>query len=108
MQLANRFIEEDKIRVWVDHQYCAICYSNQMCSLHHILGTISDSILGSIMLCHEHHKEAYGHNVSDTEYQAPLLQYTMRQVLKSGYQLTEDDVEFYRQNTMLYNYNSNE
>lgn len=102
MLLKNRFREEDKIRVWVDHPFCAICTSNQQCSLHHILGTVSDSILGSIMLCGAHHREADCHNVSDTEYQAPLLQYTMRQVLKSGYELTKKDTDFYTENEHLY------
>jgi hypothetical protein len=106
MQLKNRFKEEDKFRVWIDHQFCSICNSNQNCSLHHILGTCSDSILNSSMLCHIHHKEADGHNVSDKEYQAPLLQYTMRQVLKTNYELTKKDIEFYKSNIDLYNNSS--
>lgn len=102
MKLSNRFSEEDKIRVWLDHQFCAICTSNQNCSIHHILGTKSDSILNGIMLCYEHHKEADGHNVSDKEYQSKLLKLTMQQVLKSGYELTKKDIDFYQQNIHLY------
>lgn len=102
MKLSNRFKDIDKQRVWIGHEYCSICMSNQMCSIHHILGTVSDSILNSVMLCHDHHKEADGHNVSDKEYQAPLLQYTMRQVLKSGYELTKKDIDFYQENKQLY------
>ena len=55
------------------------------------------------MLCFTHHKEADGHNVSDTEYQSKLLQYTMKQVLKSGYEFTEKDIQFYKDNKELYN-----
>lgn len=104
MKLANRFSEEDKIRVWVDHPFCAICYSNQNCSLHHIKSTESDSILNSIMLCFEHHKYADGHNKSDTEFISWCLQYSVRQVLKSGYKLTPKDVAFYNSNLIYYNY----
>ena len=103
MRLANRFKEEDKLRVWSQHQYCAICLSNQNCSLHHILGTSSDSILNSIMLCYEHHKEADGHNISDVEYQKPLLQYTIKLALKEGYEFNQNDLEFYKNNKKLYN-----
>jgi hypothetical protein len=106
MKLANRFDDVDKQRVWLDHQFCSICSSNQICSLHHILGTCSSSILNSIMLCFKHHKEADGHNVSDKEYQSPLLQYTMRQVLKTNYELTKKDIEFYKSNIDLYNNSS--
>jgi len=102
VKLANRFKDIDKQRIWLDHKFCAICTSNQNCSIHHILGTVSDSILNGIMLCYEHHKEADCHNVSDREYQAPLLQYTMRQVLKQQYELTKKDVDFFSTNKHLY------
>lgn len=104
MKLQNRFKDEDKIRVWVDHQFCALCGLNQNCSLHHILGTESNSILNSIMLCYECHKKADGHNVSDLKFQAPLLQYTIRQILKSNYEMTENDIEFYKIHHKHYNY----
>ena len=103
MILKNRFKEEDKIRVWGSNPYCAICGSNYICSLHHILGTESDSILNSVMLCINHHKEADGHNVSDQKYQAPLLQYTLRQALKEGYELTKKDIHFYNKHKTMYN-----
>jgi hypothetical protein len=109
MKLANRFDDVDKQRVWLDHQYCVKCGSNQICSLHHVTGSKmpnTDSILNSSMLCHIHHKEADGHNVSDKEYQSPLLQYTMRQVLKTNYELTKKDIEFYKSNIDLYNNSS--
>ena len=105
MQLKNRFKNEDKIRVWSQHQFCALCGSNQNCSLHHILGTSSDSILNSIMLCYSHHKEADGHNVSDTAYQAPLLQYSIKQALKEEYKLIKRDIDFYQQHRHLYSSN---
>lgn len=102
MKLKNRFSEEDKISVWSQHQFCAICKSNQNCSLHHILGTRSSSILNSIMLCYLHHKEADGHNVSDIEYQKPLLQYSIKQALKENYSFKEKDIEFYNSHKSFY------
>ena len=63
MKLKSRFSEEDKAKYWIDHPFCAICGSNQMCSLHHIYSTDSDDIKTSIMLCHRHHKMADGFNV---------------------------------------------
>ena len=73
-----------------------------MCSLHHIKGTESDSILNSSMLCHEHHTYGDGHNVSDKTFQAFLLNYTIRLVLKSGYEFQERDLLFYIENKKLY------
>lgn len=60
------------------------------------------------MLCYEHHREADGHNVSDIKYQARLLQYTIRQAIKSYYELTEEDIHFYNHNKLCYDYNVNE
>jgi len=65
MKLNNRFPEEEKIRCWIDYQYCILCGSNQMCSLHHIDGCKQDyhrSIFNSAMLCHDCHKIADAHN----------------------------------------------
>lgn len=103
MLLKNRFKEEDWHRVWEDHKFCAECGSNQNCSLHHIKSTESDSILNSIMLCHEHHKIADGHNQSDKKFISKYLKYTIRQALKNDYQFTENDVNFYKQNEGCYN-----
>lgn len=94
MKLKNRFSEEDKMRAWIDHPYCALCDSNQNCSLHHIDGTETDSILSSIMLCVTHHKEADGHNVSDEEYKTVLMRHSLPIVLNSGYVLTDKDYDY--------------
>ena len=102
MHLKNRFDDADKQRVWIDHPFCALCGSNEMCSLHHIKSTESDSILGSIMLCYLDHKIADGRNKSDKKFMAKCLQYTMRQVLKTNYELTPKDVDFYEKNKELY------
>ena len=101
MQLKRRFKEEDKKRAWWDHPYCAICNSNENCSLHHILGCKSDnhdSILNSIMLCARHHVEADTKNVSDKEYQSKLFSRSIPIILNSGYVLVERDGLFYQQN----------
>jgi len=55
------------------------------------------------MLCYEHHKESDGHNISDVEYQKPLLQYTIKLALKEGYEFNQNDLEFYKNNKKLYN-----
>jgi len=102
MHLKNRFKNEDKMRVWLDHQYCTQCGSNNMCSIHHIKSTESSSILNSSMLCHSCHKTADGNNQSNTEFMARLLQQTMKIVLRSGYKLNEKDIAFYNQNKKLY------
>lgn len=102
MKLANRFKEEDKHRVWEDHKFCAKCGSNQNCSLHHIVGTESDSILNSIMLCYTHHKEADAHNVSDVEFQAPMAQYTIKLALREQYRFVDRDIKFYEEHRNLY------
>lgn len=94
MQLKNRFKEEDKIRVWSQRQYCQLCGSNAVCSLHHILGTESDSILNSIMLCHKCHKYADGHNVSDTLYQSSLINITLVIVKDEEYEFVQRDLDF--------------
>ena len=97
MKLANRFNEEDKIRYWVDHQYCAICKSNQNCSLHHICGTESASIYNSIMLCYRHHREADSHNTNSPlslAFRKNLLNYTFRRVDKEGKVRTVEDEGF--------------
>ena len=94
MKLKNRFSEEDKIRVWQYHQYCGLCRSNEMCSLHHIIGTKSSSILNSIMLCFKCHKYADGHNVSDKEFQQKLIDYTSRHIKSFDYILKDNDIKF--------------
>ena len=101
MKLSNRFDEADKIRVWADAPYCVLCRSNQGCSLHHIKGCKKDcyrSIYNSVMLCHDHHKEADGHNTDSEvsrEYQAMLLRATAQRILEAGYDTkTKYDEEF--------------
>lgn len=94
MKLKNRFDNADKMRIWSDHQYCAICKSNQNCSLHHIDGTSSSSIYNSVMLCHNHHKEADGHNTDSLlskEFRKGLRQYTFNLIAKQGYTNTKND-----------------
>ena len=61
MKLNNRFDNADKMRMWMDTPWCAICKSNQGCSAHHIEGCKQNchkSLLNSIMLCIRCHKLA--------------------------------------------------
>lgn len=100
MKLRNRFREEDKIRVWVDHPYCVICGSNQNCSLHHIDGckkSMHASIYNSVMLCHRHHKEADTHNTespASQEYRQKLRDHTREHIEKQYYTNRPVDEEY--------------
>lgn len=106
MKLSNRFKEEDKQIVWQHHPYCVICKSNDKCSLHHIFGCKeknNNSIINSIMLCHKHHKEADGHNVSNRKYQSYLFSLSIPIILNSGYKLKKRDALFYQHNKAIIN-----
>lgn len=94
MRLKNRFKEEDKIRVWVDHQYCGLCKSNQRCSLHHIDGTVSSSIYNSIMLCDNCHRRADAHNTpskASEDFRHILRRYTFNLVERTGRPRQQND-----------------
>lgn len=97
MKLKNRFREEDKRRVWEDHQYCSLCSSNQNCSLHHIDGTTSSSIYNAIMLCHDCHKKADCHNTQSplsTAFREKLRKIAYNKVKKSGHIDNQNDKNY--------------
>ena len=97
MKLSNRFTQEDKMRVWLDHPYCALCSSNQGCALHHIDGTSSGSIYNGIMLCHTCHKVADTHNTNSplsAEYRDKLRLIAYNRVTDSGYNNRAADDEY--------------
>lgn len=97
MKLKNRFKEIDKMRVWLDYPYCALCHNNQGCALHHIDGTVSDSIYNGIMLCHSCHKQADGHNTNSplsTEYRKKLRKIAYDKVEKSGHIKNNNDKDY--------------
>jgi len=99
MQLQNRFKDEDKIRVWIDHPYSALSGSNQNCSLHHIYSCSeddTDSIYNGIMLDYEEHKEADTHNQFEMgdERRIKYLALAIRQIMRSGYINKPRDIRF--------------
>lgn len=104
MKLRNRFKDEDKMRVWLDHMYCAKCKSNQNCSLHHIDGCKKPehaSIYNSIMLCHVHHKEADAHNTdspASIEFRKWMREYTYNLIQCQGRNNTKTDEEYLANN----------
>lgn len=107
MKLKNDFKQEDKIRVWVDHPYCAMpnCHLNDNCSIHHILGRSSSSIYNGIMLCGMHHKWADTMNTGSEQnlnHYKLLLQIAARQVIKSNYKDKPEDEEFLIKNAKYY------
>lgn len=85
MKLLHRFSEEDKARYWSSHQFCGLCGSNQMCSLHHIESGKSADIHNSIMLCHVCHKKADSFNVrggiEGKKLRDKMLAYTKRWII---------------------------
>ena len=97
MHLRNRFKDIDKLRVWLDHQYCAITGSNVMLSLHHIYSSSSDSIFNSIMLSHDEHKKADGENQATmgNKRRQKYLNYTFNLIIKNDYYaLQKRDITF--------------
>jgi 5-methylcytosine-specific restriction endonuclease McrA len=84
MRLSNRFDEADKIRVWGNHQYCALCSSNQHCSLHHIDSSrekYHSSIFNAVMLCGKCHLIADANNVTENDLKLKLTEYALRMAL---------------------------
>ena len=95
MHLSNDFSKKDR-EIWFYNQQCALCNSNQGVTLHHIYGRASNSILNSIPLCHDHHKNADCHNTSEqgNEHRIKYLSIALRQVIKSWHVFTKNDTDF--------------
>jgi len=97
MKLSNRFKDEDKMRVWLDHPYCALCSSNQGCALHHIDGTSSSSIYNGIMVCDKCHKICDTHNTNSslsTAYRKNPRDIAYTMVKKSDHKDTPNDDKY--------------
>ena len=98
MKLSNRFSDENKIRIWSGHQFCQNCGSNQGCSLHHIRGTVSGSILNSIMLCNRCHKIADSKNIGNNNetiaFQQRYIDITSEIIKEEYYTLAKKDFLF--------------
>lgn len=97
MKLKNDFKQEDKIRYWVDHPYCAVCGYNQGCALHHIDGRVSSSIFNGIMLCSTCHLEADTHNTDSPlsqKYRAKLRNITHKHLLDQDVIINKNDEEY--------------
>ena len=97
--LSHRFDSEDKARIWIFDPYCADCYSNQNCSIHHIYSCradYTDSVCNGIMLCEYHHRIADGHNQHQTgnPLRQKYLAIALRQVVKSGHIFNDTDKKF--------------
>lgn len=86
MKLAYNFPEYVR-SLFADIQPCCIkCGSNQMCSIHHIYGRISNSMFNGATLCQEHHQIGDSFNVAGgvkgRKYRQDLLFLTMRSFYK--------------------------
>jgi len=96
MILSNRFNKTDMQRIWQDLSACAICRSNQGCSIHHIYSTVSSSPYNSILLCQKCHTLADSHNTFQMgdENRIFYLSIALKYVSKSGYKNTQKDIDF--------------
>ena len=99
MHLKNRFKNEDKMRVWIDHPYSALSGSNKNCSLHHVYGCEkddTDSIYNAIMLDYEEHKSADNHNQFEMgdERRIKYISLAIKQIMRSGYVNQPRDIRF--------------
>ena len=96
MHLKNNFTELDRT-IWMYHEYCADCNSNQGLALHHVYGRTSSSILNSIPLCMLCHKKADVQNQSTqgNALRIKYLAYTLGHAIgREQYELVERDYKF--------------
>lgn len=89
MKLKNPFSLETKL-LFIDHQFCMVCLSNNMPELHHIAGRISDSPLNAIVLCHECHSKC-GHSENE---EVRFFKITLKHLMRIMYTITCYDYEF--------------
>lgn len=96
--MKNNFDKEEVGRYWSDHQFCAVCRSNQIIELHHIFSRDYRSILTSIPLCRECHSKYDGLNqttgIKGHEPRKKLLAYTFKWIIPQGKVFNEDDYYF--------------
>lgn len=102
MKLQNRFSNETR---WLFHDVRFVCFlcgkNGQDCGgieLHHIVGRSSDSPLNAAPIC----KKCHAHIGHTDKEQAFLLQTTIRHHMRNDYQLTVEDVIFYKDHERLY------
>lgn len=97
MKLRNPF--SDKTRVlYIDHQYCMSCGSNNIPELHHIAGRVSNSPLNAIVLCHNCHARCGHSEEEEKKYFGINLIYLMQ----IGYEFTDQDIQFAQYYKRLY------
>jgi len=99
MKLGNRFNQGRKTRMWIDDPYCALCGSNQNCSVHHIYGCKekhSSSLINSIMLCEMHHRQADTHNTHECgdEHRIKYLSISLPRFVRYGFSFLKEDKGF--------------
>jgi len=82
MQLKNNFSHYIKSLFASIQPYCSRCGSNNMCSVHHIYGRKSNSMMNGITLCYDCHRFADNYNVlggvNGKKIRQELLLITMR------------------------------
>lgn len=89
MKLKNNF-SEDTRNLFLYHQYCQNCMSNNMPSIHHIAGRLSDSPLNAVVLCHDCHAKCGHSEEEETKYFKIAHTFHTR----NDYQVTEEDKTF--------------
>lgn len=102
MKLAHPF-SQDTRNLFLYEYSCFNCgRSDRGLELHHIKGRISNSPLNAYLICTYCHSHANHSQEEESKY----LQTTIRWLLKQGYELTKNDIEFYKTNEKLYNNNN--
>jgi hypothetical protein len=72
--------------------------SDRGLEIHHCRGRISNSPLNAIVLCLDCHSKC-GHSFEE---ESKYLKIAIRYLLSINYELTVEDIEFYKTNVLLY------
>lgn len=102
MKLRNNFTEETR-NLYLYRYDCDRCGSNVMLELHHIRGRCSNSPLNASILCHDCH----GHVGHKKEEEQILFAKNLQFLVREGYELTSEDLDFLTKNGRLITNNKN-
>lgn len=90
VKLKYPFSDETRL-LYLYRTDCSDCGSNKMLELHHVEGRKSDSVLNSVLLCHDCHEHT---NQTDFE-KKKYYSYTLKWLLSEGYEFTQKDLNYY-------------
>lgn len=96
MKLCNPFTQETRL-LYLYRYDCDKCGSNRSLELHHITGRGSASPLNASLVCHDCH-EHLNHNENEEQ---ELFMINILFLIKEQYKITQNDIEFLRNNPRL-------